>query len=141
MNRRNKPVAKKLEFEPKIPLDFVNESEIKQEEQKEIKIPSNDQQQSMKGVFAPRTFAISKQIKIDDTNFIFNLPDYFQNECSLLIFDDNTFGIKMNGKIYECDGLSLGDSMVVDLDEKAKKVGTPDFILTAYSYEKESTKP
>ena len=137
MNRRNKPAAKKIDFEPKIPIEPV--VPISETIQKEEPIEKNSivEQPVMKGVFAPKTFSIPKNIPIGENEFIFNLPEFFFNaeyECKLVIFSDNSYGIKMDGKIYECDSLYMGDSMIVDLDDKARRVGNPEIILTGYPY-------
>ena len=136
MNRRNKPITKKLDFEPKIPTEEEVLPILKTEEQIAPKQP-NQEPQVMKGAFAPRFFATSKEANLEQAEFLINLPDFFQEECTLVVFNDNSFGVRMDGKIYECDGLFLGDTMVVEMDDKVRKIGTPDLALTVYPYEKE----
>lgn len=142
MNRRNKPVPKKLDFEPNIPVEQPKEPvkevpKLDQSSQEEDVKPANSMPQSthMKGFFAPKTFFTPKDINIATSKFVFNLPSSFK-DCSLVVFSDNSLGIKMDGKIYECDSSYIGDGLVVDIGEKARKVGAPDFVVTGYPYPK-----
>lgn len=144
MNARGKTPAKKIVFEPKIP-EKTSESPVLSPEKSDISAtnPVNSPQevkpsQKMKGIYAPKTFSTPKDFNIETNQFLINLPDSIE-ECSLVQFDDGSFGVKSNGKIFECDTAFINESLVVDLDEKAKKVGFPEFILTVYPYSSENS--
>lgn len=128
-------MAKKIDFEPRIPTE-QEVLPIEKIEQIPDQKPQESAQQAMKGVFAPRTFASGKEFNLNSNEFIMNLPDFFSGDCTLVAFNDNTFGIRMNGIVYECDGLFQGDSMMIEMDDKVRKIGNPEFIMNAYPYEK-----
>lgn len=143
MNRRNKPATKKIEFEPKIPIAVpvnTNIVENKPINNTEDNIAStNNITQSMRGLFAPKSFSTSKTFNSRKNSFILNLPSFFTNDIantSLVFFDDGSIGIRKNGIIYECDNSFLGDSIVVEINEKVKKIDNADFIVSAYEIEK-----
>lgn len=146
MNRRNRGNVKKIEFEPKIPQSAPDIEKQIQEEIKNIKVseydkPSTTAQsekelvQQMKGLFAPKTFQKNKEFNFERDSFVLNLPNTFEN-CSLLVFEDNSLGIKMDGVIYEVDYSYIGDGSIVEVSDSIKKLNSCDFILTAYNFPK-----
>lgn len=137
MNNRSKPAAKKIIFEPKVPPVSQN---IKIEQPKPIEQQETPQEkeitptQSIKGTFAPKSFATNREFNVDSHEFIMCLPEDMTSDCSLIVFTDGSYGIRWKGEIYECDYSQLDDSILVDIDDKVKKIGNPEFILTGYSY-------
>ncbi|KAM0680083.1 hypothetical protein GINT2_001775 [Glugoides intestinalis] len=132
MNGKPKVQAKKILFEPKIPAPKQNipvEPPAKKDTQQEP--PQNI---PIRGVYAPKTFSSPKEFKFGNQQFIMSIPGSF-NDCSLLVFEDGTFGIKHNDQIFECDASFLGDALSIELDDKARIVGNPEFLLSVYPSE------
>ncbi len=67
-----------------------------------------------------------------------DIPDSF-NKFGLALFEDRTFGIKHDDEIFECDASFLGNAVTVELDEKVRMVGHPEFLLSIYPSEIESS--
>lgn len=137
MNRRSRASAKKIEFEPKIPQEdketpAMPHAEVIVEQHTE----EESGQQQIKGSLAPKAFSKPREFNIETDSFMLNLPASFQ-ECSLVVFTDNTLGIRMDGVIYQCDASFIGDGMVVEIGDSVKKIGSCDFLLTAYHAEVE----
>lgn len=136
MNRRNRGQAKRIEFEPRIPQETVQPAaDIPPEGKNEESSRDEEVIHQIKGMLAPKTFSSPADFDIGSYQFVLNLPDTFEN-CSLLVFEDGTLGIKMDGTVYECDASFIGDGMAVEVGDTVKKLGECDFILTAYDYEK-----
>lgn len=132
MNGKPKVQAKKILFEPKIPAPKQHtpvEPTIKKENTQEP--PQNI---PIRGIYAPKSFSTPKEFKFESHQFIMSIPDSF-NEFSLVVFEDGTFGIKHNDEIFECDASFLGDAVTVELDDKARIVGHPEFLLSVYPSE------
>lgn len=138
MNRRGKVQSKKIEFEPKvdaastqtIPIEKTPQQDVIQEKKE------NEVVNMMKGMFAPKGFSSPRDFDILKSGFILCVPSFLKGG-SLLVFDDNSLGLRKDGKIYEVDAGFLGDGIAVDIRDKVRKVGNFDFVLTAYDIEKE----
>lgn len=125
-----------MEFEPKMP----QEPELPA---KKMDMPIDNDEHAQKepsmqqnrGMLAPKTFSQPAEFDIESHRFILNLPDTFEN-CSLLVFEDGTLGIRMDNTVYECDSSFIGDGVVVEVGDAVRKLDRSDFILTAYNYEK-----
>ncbi|KAI5168397.1 hypothetical protein PAEPH01_0094 [Pancytospora epiphaga] len=128
MNRRDRKSVKLLEFEPKVPVNPPEEP--KEQTEQPNKIHSNEVP-IIKGTYAPVAFSTTPKFNPSNGNFILNLPDFLL-DSSFVLFDDGSFGFKKEGTIYECDSSYMGNSMVVELDSAATKIGDVDFMVTGY---------
>lgn len=136
-NQRGK---KKLVFEPKIPAELPQkaQADTAQESRPEEQPREKEVSQPMKGMYAPKSFSTAKEFKIETHEFILNgsmLDDgdvASGNSLSLVQFNDGSFAVKCGDKIFECDCSFLGDAICVDVDEKVKKIGSAEFVMTVY---------
>lgn len=130
MNRRNVK-SKKIEFEPKIDgnkeLIDTNSTDIKVAPKMNIM----DQGGTMEGPHCPKTYSNAKKFDPYSHSFILNVPFSLENSV-LVIFEDGTLGIRKNNQIYDCVASFIGDGVIVEVDEKVKKLGICDFIVTGY---------
>lgn len=150
MNKKPRGGTKRIEFEPKIPQNIPDEPAIGNkkiensiEEGGQTDMRMNVQEESeliqqIKGMFAPKTLSKVNDGKIFNPrldSFILILPSNFHN-ASLVIFTDNSIGIRMDDIVYECDYSFIGDGMVVEIGDSVRRMGNCDYILTAYNHPK-----
>lgn len=109
MNKKKKPI-KKFTFEPKAPTQKIEE--VKQED-----IPIEQQKDTLvtKGRFCPiqslKKFCSYKYNP--DDNIIINIP-YNVNDVGLVVFEDDTCGLKINDKILHLECVPVECDTVFD---------------------------
>ncbi|ELA40890.1 uncharacterized protein VICG_02070 [Vittaforma corneae ATCC 50505] len=136
----NQRAKKKIVFEPKIPAELPPKApaNTKYEEKTKEQPQEKEIAQPMKGMYAPKTFSSTKEFKMEAHEFILNGNIMNDSDIagdstlSLVQFSDGSFGIKCEDRVFECDCSFLGDTICVEVDEKVKKVGSPEFIMTVY---------
>lgn len=130
MNRKPK-AQRKMEFEPKIP---VGQPVIIQKPNETIEKDEKEIVNKMRGLLAPKTFSDTILQNADINMFMMHLPESLQ-ACSLLVFDDGSYGLRKNGIVYECDSAIIGDGMAVEISDKVRKLGDVDLLMTGYEFE------
>jgi hypothetical protein len=129
MNHKDKP-SKKILFEPKIPLKtqeiVVNPTKTQEEIPK-----AAENSGSLKGMFAPVGFSIAKQYTSDKKELVLNnLSEENFEDAYFVEFSDGTFGIQQGDLIIDCENAFIGDGIIVEIDDKVKKVGTVEYMMT-----------
>jgi len=139
MNRGRKPVGKKIDFEPNVLAAQAAVPGVEESRQDAPRKPVAEKPRipRMMGQYAPVTTEVkSKKFDVRRHGMILHLPKEMEGG-SFVVFDDNTVGIKIGEKIYECNDTFIGDGMIVNFGKKLTKETDVDFILTSYPFQSE----
>lgn len=125
MNRKKKTV-KKMTFEPKTPSTQIEE--VKPDD---IPITTHTDTQLVKGKFPPiQLLPIQSVYKYNPKdNLIINIP-YSSNNIQLVVFEDDTCGLRIDNNILLCDAIQVdSDTVVEESDNIINKVSTVNYYL------------
>lgn len=130
MNRKKK-ATKKFTFEPKIPTQQVEEVAIEEKPEETLVDSNNDYSaDSLKGKFGPLLLddkpTVMNSQKLN--NFLICIPELTEG-MKLVVFEDNSFGLRVGDKIIGLDTMASEGDIVVDHKESLYKIGDVETYL------------